>query len=1445
MPRVLQVLGLTLSALIGAVLGATGVALGTAAGRNVLVGTGLAFANRAIDGRLTVGSVGGSLLRGLEARDVTIVGSDGVPFAQVPRLSVRYRLRELLGGRIVLGQVTLHRPDVSVIQQPDGRFNFHRIFRLGGPSGGGSRPLIAFRDVEVDSATVMVKTRAGEGDTARYEFVPEVAEGFRIRRFRNLSASLPYLRLSSPFAGENPILLEIEQLRARVTDPAMVIRDARGRAEIEGDSITVNLPRFLLATSKASLRGVFSWPRDTLMFNIVAETRDALLDDIRSLVPVVPRGLEGAGRFTIQSLAGNITAVDLDNLALAGRRGGGTLTGRIGMVLGPRQAWSSRKTAVTADNLDLEYVRPFLDTLPVAGRLTGTVTADGPHDHLSVEADVVFRDSLVPGWPRSSMRAYGVLTVAQPDGVTFQDFDVEAANIDMKTVRRIIPAAVLQGFISGEGMLNGPWLEASFDGTLHHVDEPFPVTTARGTIQVDARRDTLGVWARLAFDSLELPGFWTSFPGFNLLGTLAGDVKVGGYVDSLDFEADLSGPGGRFKGSTVLVMVSPHYAARGLDFRFDSLDVRRFVVERVPTSLNGRVTGHLDTDTLRPPVGAFALTIDPSTVGGSPLDSVRASVALADSLVRVDSALAWAPKVRVSARGGLGLAAPRRDSLVVTAVLDSASALESVLAGYLELPEDSARRPLGGAMTLHAGIAGATDDFEIAGTVTAPSIRWGSFSIGSADIRGVWSSRSEGRARLIARIDSLGYGNLGFAFVVAGLAGQRDSLSWAIRARNGPDASVMLGGAAMFDAGATRIALDSARLALPSIGWTLVHPTVITVRDSSLDLGTLTMAGADGRSKVEAVGTIPLDGHGRLTVNLSEVSLKDLFAMLQRESANVGGVLNGTVDVAGTARAPQAHADLTLTNVLYQNFRMPRIEGLLDYAARRLQGAFTLRSATAVVMQIEADLPLDLAMRGAAPDRTIPGNLSIRARADSVDLAIAEAISTAVDSASGRLDGDFGIIGTWERPQLSGAISVRNGAATYPGIGTRHRDINGRLVMHGDTLQIERLGMRSNSGTLAVTGNIRLEELTHPVLDLNLSAREFFAMDVRNFVTVTASGEFTLAGPMIGATFSGRGLVPRGTLHFADLLNKRIINLEDTLFRDVIDTTLIRRQGLEREFQNIFIDSLVVDSLRLEMGDDVWLRSTEANIQLAGSVVFSKTADVYRVEGVLTTPRGSYQLPLGTQVATREFTVMRGEIRMLGTPDLNAFVDIDARFVVRRRVGENVNVFVHIGGTLYNPVLTLSSDVRPPLPESEIIAYLLFGGPLNTSAAGSQGQQALVQSALSAIAGQIENVLLANLSLPISPDYFQISPGQGLVGTQVQFGWQVNVFGIPAFITPSGLIGCQRKGVLVGVSMEVRLNQNFRVAGSIEPVRGCNTSAPTAVGAQRQAGLDVLWEMNY
>jgi translocation and assembly module TamB len=1385
---------------------------------------------------------------------VVIVGTDSVALARVGKLSVRYRLRDLLSGHVVLGQVLLSHPSVLISKLPGGRLNFQKIFRLGGPSGGGAKPLVAFHNVQIDSGDITIDLPAGPGDTARVARTPRVENGRLIRRVENLNAQISYLRISSPFPGENPILADIDELRGRVSDPNMVIREGQGRIEQAGDSLNMDFSRIVLGSSTAKLSGSLAWPKDTLLFNLAIATREALLDDIRPLVPVIPKGMEATGAFIARSLAGDITSISGENFTISARREGGTITGRAGLILGPRKGWSVRGVDLALGNLDLEYVRPFLDTLPLAGRLDGALKADGPHDHMSVDADVVFRDSLVTGWPRTTVNGAGVVATGTEAGVVFQDFVIRSADVDLGTVRRILPAIALQGFVDLDGKLNGPWLESQFEGTLKHHDPPFPETIATGVIQLDARGDTVGVWGKLAFDSLRLPGFWTSYPQFKLLGDFAGDVRLEGYLTSLHLVADLHGPPGRFKGDGVLTLRSPHYAARDLNLDFRAVDVRHLFTEPVETGLNGILRGSIDVDTLKAPTGKFAIRLDSSGIGGSPLDSARLDLSMADSLFRVDSLGAWAPDSRLGARGALGLRAPRTDSLRVAVQFDSVRALEPVLGGWLVLPEDTARRPLGGTVTVDGTLQGALDGFDIAAEANAPRLRWGAFSLGSARIRIRWSTSATGRAQVVASADSLQYGSLGFARLVAGADGRPDSLRWTVRGRNGPDAGINLGGQMIFDSSEVRIPLDSADLSLPSVAWSLVKPTVITVSDSTVDLGTLTLKGADDTSKVELVGSIPRAGHGRLSVTLESVSLKDVVAMLQKESQSVGGRLGGTIDVAGTAYAPQMHSELTIGDLSYGDFHVPKVDGVVDYAARRLGASFSLRGAKAVIMDIKADLPLDLALREAASNRQLPGDVSIRAVADSVDLSILEAVSSGMRNASGRLDGDFGIVGTWQQPRLNGSITVRNGAVTYPGIGVHHEGIDGQFTMHGDTLQVQRLSLKSGSGTLSAAGNIRLDQLTRPVLDVHLSADEFFVMDVRNFLTMTTTGEFDLVGPMVGVTLRGRGTVSKGTLHFADLVNKRVVNLEDTMFSRVIDTTLIRRQGLGRTFQNRFIDSLVVDSVRMEMGSEVWMRSNEANIQLAGNAIFSKSAAQYQVEGTLSTSRGTYRLPLaGFEFTTREFIVTRGGIRFLGTPDLNALVDIDAQYLLRRRVGDDVRIFVHIGGTLYAPTITLTSDARPPIPEPEIISYLLFGGPLNTSSAGyNQAKQAAVQSVASALSGQIENALVSNLGLlgsPITPDYLQITPGESWVlGTQVQFGWQWEVFGVPVFLTPTTRLGCQRAFVRTedwGVSAEVRLTKEWRVSGSVEPTQSCNANSLTPGANNRQAGFDVLWEKNY
>src|SRR6185503_19664997 len=189
---------------------------------------------------------------------------------------------------------------------------------------------------------------------------------------------------------------------------------------------------------------------------------------------------------------------------------------------------------------------------------------------------------------------------------------------------------------------------------------------------------------------------------------------------------------------------------------------------------------------------------------------------------------------------------------------------------------------------------------------------------------------------------------------------------------------------------------------------------------------------------------------------------------------------------------------------------------------------------------------------------------------------------------------DVRVGGTWSQPRLAGAIDVSRGSMSVPGLGVRFGSVQGGAILEGDSLRLHDVLLTSGSGRMEVGGTVRLENLSHPILDLAFKANQFRAIDVRSFLTLVGTGDLQLRGPVFGATLTGGLLANSGVLYFADLVNKRIIDLEDPTYADLLDTTLIRRENLGNKFQNRFLDSLSIEDLRVGIGSDVWLRSGEA-----------------------------------------------------------------------------------------------------------------------------------------------------------------------------------------------------------------------------------------------------------
>jgi hypothetical protein len=413
--------------------------------------------------------------------------------------------------------------------------------------------------------------------------------------------------------------------------------------------------------------------------------------------------------------------------------------------------------------------------------------------------------------------------------------------------------------------------------------------------------------------------------------------------------------------------------------------------------------------------------------------------------------------------------------------------------------------------------------------------------------------------------------------------------------------------------------------------------------------------------------------------------------------------------------------------------------------------------------------------------------------------------------------------------------------------------VNGLLRFSGDSVRVGPLGIVAGTGRARVDGLVRFPRLDEPLIDITAEMRSFVMMKREDFVEASASGQVRLAGPFMGATLTGRASVNSGVAHIEQFMRTGIVDLSDPLFAQFVDTTVLIREQLGQGLAEQFIDSLLIDSLYVDLGNDFWMRSADANIQLGGRVRVNKRAGIYFLVGTVTAVRGTYSLTLAPGM-TREFTVREGTIGFFGDTATQARMDIEVEHLVETMRGEQVRVIANLTGTMREPVMELSSDSRPPLAESEIISYLLFGAPTVQAFLGqgsSQRRSLFEQSVerfVGVLSGEIERAVVDQLGLPV--DYFRIKPGEvqtGLSGTELLIGKQVKLFGEPTFLRASPRL-CPRQQILsleqIGVSLEMRFTPEWGIAASLDPVRSCEAppDGTGGAGVPYQLGFDVFWE---
>ncbi|MDQ6689877.1 MAG: translocation/assembly module TamB [Gemmatimonadota bacterium] len=462
-------------------------------------------------------------------------------------------------------------------------------------------------------------------------------------------------------------------------------------------------------------------------------------------------------------------------------------------------------------------------------------------------------------------------------------------------------------------------------------------------------------------------------------------------------------------------------------------------------------------------------------------------------------------------------------------------------------------------------------------------------------------------------------------------------------------------------------------------------------------------------------------------------------------------------------------------------------------------------------------------------------------RTDSVDLRLFRAFVPGLVDARGAIVADVDIRGNIKQPQLFGQISLGDGFAQFSNLGTSYKHIAADIALSGDTVHIRRLSaetVKDRRGTLSVNGTVSFEHYDNPSFSITANASNFHAIDKPGLASldVSTGPPVTLTGSTQNAVMRGSLRVERGTIYIPDVMKKRIIDLNDPEFQNAVDTLLSQNREVMPRAPKAVARNLRLENVTVDIGPDVWLRSSEANIKLGGSLNVAMSAPAPGVpprlalEGQLSADKGTYRLNLVDPFIQPTFDVQSGQLRFFGTPDLNPSLDIKAIHTVRQprqsANGRDVRVEVDITGTLAQPKLALRNPDNLPLSESDLLSYLVTGEPAvgldnTTGQVAGLGVRALGNIFTNAIPRNVLDIVEVQTATPggtdptapngSNPSYYSLLNTRAILGKQLGSRWFLGLSTGLCFVNPSAF------KENLGLQLEYRISSLYSAQAAIEP----------------------------
>jgi len=393
-----------------------------------------------------------------------------------------------------------------------------------------------------------------------------------------------------------------------------------------------------------------------------------------------------------------------------------------------------------------------------------------------------------------------------------------------------------------------------------------------------------------------------------------------------------------------------------------------------------------------------------------------------------------------------------------------------------------------------------------------------------------------------------------------------------------------------------------------------------------------------------------------------------LAAFLKELPQNVSASVEGTIKLKTRGRKIRINSKFTSLELGIYGYNFRNIEDIiLELVEKELRiKSFSLTGENA-----------DISVGGVIK---IGKNFDVTMKGD-IDITPVRVVSKKIMALKGRGEFIVKVTGTWERPETSGKINVKNVAMKLAGFPHRIGPLNGSVFLNGEKVIFDSFKGDFAGGTILISGAGYLRRLGIEKLFISSVLTDIKLIPVRG-IRAIFDGRLFYETSAKGSTLTGDIKIKRAIYKKKIKWRKWLLGLKE-----------IKKLPTK---QPTFLGKTVLN-IRIRGSKDIAIDNNVAKTPVKIDLTITGTIARYGLIGRIESEEGTVYF------RGNEFKILKGSsVDFMESNAIIPVFHIHAETFVRSH-----HIRLSLDGTMDEFTLSLFSD--PPLPEMDILTLLTFG----------------------------------------------------------------------------------------------------------------------------------------